>query len=343
MKTALTPMDFARRTRSLYADREAVVDGDLRMSYTRFFDRCDRWSNALQKLGIKPGDRVVYIAPNTHSQLESFYSIPQIGAIIVPVNYRLSADDFIYIINHCGAKMVCVASDYLEVVENAREAMPDVEHFVALENVNTIQSPQQAWLDYNEALKNARPTFTPPDIDENDLISINYTSGTTGRPKGVMISHRNAYMNIVGTLLHFDITASDRYLWTVPMFHANGWTFVWTITARGGTHLCLPQAKPEAIFHAIKQEQVTLFCAAPTVLISMANAPQNLRRDIPRGLRVITAGSPPAAITIERIEEELGWELTQVYGMTETSPFITVCEQRPEHDQLSANDRATIK
>jgi fatty-acyl-CoA synthase len=161
-------------------------------------------------------------------------------------------------------------------------------------------------------------------------------------PKGVMITHRNAYINSVGTLVHVHMTPNERYLWTLPMFHANGWTFVWTITAAGGTHVCLPKVDFPLIFELIERERVTMMCAAPTVLIGIANAPEPLRRGARKGVRVITAGAPPAAATIERIEEELGWDVTQVYGLTETTPFITVCEPRSEV-RLPARERATFK
>jgi len=337
METPLTPMEFARRARRLYGNREAVVDGDMRLTYEQFFDRCDRWSAVLQQAGIQPGDRVAYIAPNTHAQLESFYAVPQIGAVIVPINYRLTADDFAYIINHCGARIVCAHSDYLEAVDSVRAQLLQVERFVALEG------SREGWLDYEEAIAAASPHFTRPVINEGDLLSINYTSGTTARPKGVMITHRNAYINIVGTLAHQSLSPKDRYLWTLPMFHANGWTFVWIVTARGASHVCLRRVEPRTIFELIEQEAITYFCAAPTVLISIANGPAELRQKTRRGIKLFTAGAPPAAATIERIEGELGWELTQVYGLTETAPFITICEERPEHATLSLEERAIIK
>jgi fatty-acyl-CoA synthase len=158
-----------------------------------------------------------------------------------------------------------------------------------------------------------------------------------------MITHRNAYINVVGTLIHHPMTIADRYLWTLPMFHANGWTFVWTVTAAGGKHICLRKVEPIAVFEKIKQESVTMLCAAPTVLISIANGPEELRREVRRGVRVVTAGAPPAAATIERMEGELGWEITHAYGLTETSPFITICEPRPEYAELSCADRSLIK
>ncbi|MEP7189373.1 MAG: long-chain-fatty-acid--CoA ligase, partial [Roseiflexaceae bacterium] len=275
--------------------------------------------------------------PNTHAQLESFYAVPQIGAVLVPINYRLTADDFAYIINHSGARIVCAHSDYLDAVDSIRAQLPNVEQFVALEG------SKDGWQDYEALLADAPPTFARPEIDENDLISINYTSGTTSRPKGVMITHRNAYMNVVGTLVHHAMTANDRYLWTLPMFHANGWTFVWIVTAVGATHVCLPKVEPRAIFELMQREQVSMFCAAPTVLIAIANAPEELRRNARRGVRLFTAGAPPAAATIERIEGEFGWELTHVYGLTETSPLITICEPLPEHSQLTSRERAVMK
>jgi fatty-acyl-CoA synthase len=337
MEVPLSPLEFARRARALYPDREAVVDGALRLTYAQFFERCDQWSAAMQRLGVTAGDRVAYIAPNTHAQLESFYAVPQIGAVLVPINYRLTADDFAFIIGHCGASVVCAHEDYLEAVDRIRDQVPGVRHFVALEGTRA------GWLDYEALLADARKEFARAQVDERDLLTINYTSGTTSRPKGVMITHRNAYMNIVGTLLHVPMRMTDRYLWTLPMFHANGWTFVWNVTAVGAAHVCLRKVDPGKVFETIKAESVTLLCAAPTVLIGIAGAPQDVRAGAPRGVRVVTAGAAPAAATIERVEGELGWTITHVYGLTETAPLISVCEPRPEHDVLSAAERAVVK
>ena len=337
MELPLTPLEFARRTRKLYPKLEAVVDGKLRLTYDEFFARCDRWSSALQSLGIMQGDRVAYIAPNTHSMLESFYAVPQIGAILVPINYRLTSNDFVYLINHSGTQVVCAHSDCLDAVESIRAQLPNVKAFVALEGA------KQGWLDYEKLLAEHATEFARPDIGETDLLTINYTSGTTSKPKGVMITHRNAYINTVGMLIHHPMSVRDRYLWTLPMFHANGWTFVWTVTAAGGTHVCLRKVDPRSIFQRVNAESITVLCAAPTVLISLANAPDEVRLAARHGLRILTAGAPPAATTIERIEGELGWSITHVYGLTETSPFITICEARPEHEQLSCRERSVIK
>jgi fatty-acyl-CoA synthase len=337
MELPLTPLAFARRTRKLYSDREAVVDGDLRLSYEQFFGRCDRWSNALISLGIEQGDRIAYIAPNTHAMLEAYYAVPQIGAVLVPINYRLIAADFAYLINHSGSRIVCVHSDYLETVDGIRHQLPGVKAFVSLEG------KRSGWLEYEGLIAESKADFAKAEISESDLLTINYTSGTTAKPKGVMITHRNAYLNVVGTLLHHSMTLTDRYLWTLPMFHANGWTFVWTVTAVGATHICLRRVDPVVIFESIAGERVTMLCAAPTVLIGIANSPPNSRQDVSPGVRIITAGAPPAAATIERVEDELGWEVTQAYGLTETSPFITICESRPEHSKLSNAERCVVK
>ena len=340
METPLTPLEFARRARKLYPEREAVVDGDLRLTYRQFFERCDRWSSALMALGVKAGDRVATIAPNTHAHLEAFYAVPQIGAVLVPINYRLVASDFEYLINHSGARVVCVHSDYIAVVDSIRARLPHVEHLVAFEGA---ASAGPGWLDYEQTLAATPPQFERPSIGETDLLTINYTSGTTAHPKGVMITHRNATMNALGTLIHHPMVVGERYLWTLPMFHANGWTFVWIVTAVGGTHVCLRQVAPAAIFERLRAESITVFCAAPTVLIGVANAPDSMREGAPRGVRILTAGAPPAAATIERVEGELGWKILHVYGLTETSPFITVCEPRPEHVGASVAERAVIK
>ncbi len=338
MELSLTPLDFLQRARLIYPNREAVVDGDLRLTYGQFADRCDRWSSALQqRLGVKGGDRVAYIAPNTHAQLESFYAVPQLAATLVPVNYRLTPDDFTYIINHSGSTIVCAHSDQLDAVDSIRAEIPDVRHFVALEGA------RDGWLDYEALLAEAPATFIHPDIPESGLLTINYTSGTTSRPKGVMITHRNAYMNVVGSLIHAPMSPADTYLWTLPMFHANGWTYTWVTTAAGAKHICLRKIDPNTIFDIINQEHVTMLCAAPTVLISIAGAPAEARAKAQPGVRVLTAGAPPAAATIERVEGEFGWEITQVYGLTETAPFITVCEPLPEHASLSLRERAIIK
>jgi acyl-CoA synthetase (AMP-forming)/AMP-acid ligase II len=336
MEMPLTPLEFMRRARSLYGSREGVVDGADRWTYDEFFARCDRWSAVLRRMGIRKGDRVAYIAPNIHAQLESYYAVPQLGAVLVPINFRLSDEEFAYLVNHSGARVLCVAEPHVDVVDSIRQQVPKVEQFVALEGA------RPGWQSYEELLGASEPLTRCEDVSEQDLLTINYTSGTTSRPKGVMITHRNAWVNTVGVLVHHHATCADRYLWTLPMFHANGWGFVWTITAVGGTHVCIRKPDPVQVLEIVKRERITMLCAAPTVLIGLANAPIEARTASAPGVRVMTAGAPPAAATIEAVEDGLGWTVTQAYGLTETSPFITICEPRPEHGRDGA-ERAAIK
>jgi fatty-acyl-CoA synthase len=233
--------------------------------------------------------------------------------------------------------VVCAHADYLDAVEGIRGRLAGVRHFVALEGA------REGWLDYEALIETHGPVFAPAEIAETDLITINYTSGTTARPKGVMITHRNATLNALNTLAHHHLSPADRYLWTLPMFHANGWTFTWINTARGMTHVCLRAVEPRAIFRLVREERITMLCAAPTVLIGIANAPDEVTAGAPRGVRLFTAGAPPAAATIELVEGKLGWEVTHVYGSTETSPLITFCEPLPEHATMSPEQRAVVK
>jgi fatty-acyl-CoA synthase len=337
METPLTPLEFMRRARKLHGGREAVVDGDLRLTYSQFFDRCDRWSAALARLGVAQGARVATLSPNTHQHLEQFYAVPQLGAVLVPFNYRLLAEDFVYLANHSGCTVLCVHADYLDLIDSVRSRMTTVQHFVALEG------RKGDWLDYEALLAASNGRFDRPEIGENDLLSINYTSGTTSRPKGVMITHRNAWTNSVGVLAHLPMTPADRYLWTLPMFHANGWTFTWTVTAVGATHVCLRHVDAPSVYRFVNDERITMLCAAPTVLITIANGPEAERRTLRHGVRVVTAGAPPAPATIELVEGVFGWTITQAYGLTETAPFISIGEPLPEHAALAAGERARIK
>ena len=337
METPLTPLEFMRRARRLYgrprgrrrrrpAPHLRAVLRPLRPLVRR---RCSGWAS-------RKGDRVAYIAPNTHAQLESFYAVPQLGAVLVPINYRLTADDFAYIINHSGAKRRLRARRLPR--RRRQHPRPDSRRR-ALRRARG-RARRLARL-RGRCSPRRQPTSRSPTIDESDLLTINYTSGTTSRPKGVMITHRNAYMNIVGTLIHvhddarrpLPVDAAD-----VPRQRLD--LHLDRHRRRARTHICLRRVEPARIFELIDDESVTMLCAAPTVLIGIANAPEELRRGARPGVRVLTAGAPPAAATIERIEGELGWEITQVYGLTETAPFITICEPRPEHDALAPSERA---
>ena len=251
----------------------------------------------------------------------------------MPINYRLTADDFAYLINHSGARIVCAHSDYLDGVDRVRARLPNVEAFVALEG------SRPGWLDYEAMLAEAPEDFARPAIRETDLLTINYTSGTTSKPKGVMITHRNAYMNAVGTLIHHPMTIGGSISLDAADVSCQ-WMDVRVDCHSSRRVPHLPEKSGAGV--SIRKDRARIdqhLCAAPTVLISIANGPEELRRRARRGVRHLTAGAPPAAATIERIEGELGWTVTQVYGLTETSPFITVCEPRPEHERLSCAER----
>ena len=271
METPLTPLEFLRRARKLHGRREAVIDGDLRFTYAQFAQRCDRWSAALPSWASA---RAIASRPSRpiRTSISSNSTRSRAWAVIVPINYRLSAEDFVYVATHSGAKVLCVHADYLDTVDSIRDRMPAVRHFVALEG------SKPGWLEYEALLQGSGESFEVPEIAETDLLAINYTSGTTSRPKGVMITHRNAWMNSVGTLVHWPMTPADRYLWTLPMFHANGWTFTWTVTAAGAAHVCLRAVEAAAIYDLVRRERVTHLCAAPTVLIGIANGPEAQRR-----------------------------------------------------------------
>lgn len=338
IEIAQSPLAFARRTRRIHAQREAIVDGDRRFTYAQFFDRCDRASAAWTSLGVGQGDRVATVAPSTHAHIEQFFAVPQIGAVIVPIHAGLTADDFAALIGHCGATMVCVSREYVELIESVRSLLGEVRHFVAFDGV-----PPPGWLDY-ETLLEQNPGGVPAvEIAEDDLISINYTSGTTVQPRGAMLTHRNIWLNSVGSLLHWPMTAEDRYLWLMSLFHANGWGFVWTVTAAGATHVCTRDTSTAYLCDLTRREHVTMMSAGKTALIAMANVPEARRRQLPKNVRVLTAGASPNAATIERIEHRLGWEVTHAYGLTETSPFIAVRELSPADVNLPLAQRAHVK
>jgi acyl-CoA synthetase (AMP-forming)/AMP-acid ligase II len=324
MIAPLTPLDFLARTASVYRDRIAVVEGERRFTYALLEDRVRRLAAALENLGVGPGDRVAVLAPNTAAALEAHYGPMRIGAVVVMLNTRLGSEELGWILKHCGARVLIVDPELHPLVASA-----PVEHIVS---------------DY-EALIDGAPAGragTPVPLDENACIAVNYTSGTTGFPKGVMYTHRGAWVNAIGEIIEHELNARSVYLWTLPMFHCNGWCFTWAVTAAGGRHICLRRPDPAEALRLIEQEGVTHLCGAPVVIASLAQlcAARGVR--FSRKLEMVTAGAPPSPAVI-RAAEEAGAEIAHAYGLTETYGPHTICAWNPAWDDLPAAERAQVK
>src|SRR5436309_11986489 len=337
----LTPNDFLRRAARNFPDKLAVIDGEREFTYAELQRRANRWSNALLSLGVSRGDRVAILSPNSHWLLESFFGVPQIGAVLVPLNYRLAPDDFRYILSHSGSKVLLLDWEYAESIGRIREALHDLQEIVFLREDQPVPDGLGG-RDIEQILADASDTDPPdPGLDEKDMCTLNYTSGTTARPKGVMLSHRALVCNALDFIIHLEVSHRDVYLHTLPMFHANGWGGIWAVTAVGGTHVCQRRIDVAEIYERIRKYKVTFACAAPTVLVNIANAKEAAPGAL-AGLRIGTAGAPPPAAVIERMEG-LGARVMHAYGLTETGPFLTICEWKPEFDALPAGERAKIK
>jgi fatty-acyl-CoA synthase len=328
MEVPLLVDDFLRRPADLYPDKTAIVDGGERFTYRAWQERANRLSNALLRLGTKPGDRVCILSPNSHYFLESFYGTSRIGAILVPLNYRLVAADHEYILKHAGVTVAIVDAAYAEVADAIRAKLPAVRHWIATKAPNATIPP--GWMDY-DAWVGAESAEPPPALarGENDTVSINYTSGTTARPKGVMLTHRNCYINAYSLIAHLGVRHEDVELWTLPMFHCNGWGGVYALTGMGGTHVVLRTVEGKAIFDLIERERVTFACMAPAVLRTILDYPDRAKHRLTTRPRFTVAGAPPPAAFIERLEKELGFEFLQIYGLTETAPLLTI--SKPDH------------
>jgi len=325
--------DFLRRAAKLYPEKTAIVDGPDRFTYRQFQERVNQLGHALLALGIQKGDRVCILSPNSHYFLESYYGVTQIGAILVPLNYRLVAADHEYIINHAGVKAVLVDYDYTRIVDEIRPNLKHVEHYIVADPRSDKSTPN-GWTDWDELVA-PQPTTNTPHVeqDENDTTSINYTSGTTARPKGVMLTHRNCYINAYNFIAHLRIQHDDVELWTLPMFHANGWGGPFALTAMGATHVVLRAIVAEDIYQLIQDEKVTFACMAPAVLSTILNFGKKGDYSITTKPRFTVAGAPPPAAFVQRLEEELGWEFIEIYGLTETAPIITVSHPDFNTDQ----------
>ena len=328
MEVPLLVNDFLRRASKLYGRAEAVVDGDRRFTWSEFNDRVNQQANALLASGIGKGDRVAVIAPNSHQFLETFYATAAIGAVIVPMNYRLVPSDFAYMLEHSGSRVVLVDAEFLHLVDDVRAQISSVEQFIGIPYEDaTIGHDWTNYEDWIGAQSSDQPA--DPGLAENDLLSINYTSGTTARPKGVMITHRNAYINAYNFIAHLRLSQNDAELWTLPMFHANGWGGVYAITAMGGKHVVLRSPEAHDIYRLIQDEGCSFACMAPAVLARILEFDRQDEFTISHRPRFTVAGAPPPQAFIERLENEIGWEFIQIYGLTETSPILTVSEVKP--------------
>jgi len=339
--TPLTPLSFLRRSAAVFPEKTAVVYGETRYTYRQFQQRVHRAAMAFQRLGVTPGDRVALLCPNIPPMLEAHYSVPLAGGVLVAINIRLSSAEIAYILRHSGAKVLCVDSEFAALVRPIRDQLPDLETIVNI--VDGTPAQPLDGLDYETLLRSgADVLLDKPVHDENAPISINYTSGTTGNPKGVMYTHRSAYLNALGEVLETEMHSRATYLWTLPMFHCNGWCFTWGVTAVGATHVCLRRVDPVEVFRLIETESISHMCGAPTVLIALTSHPRAQTAVFPRKLRVTTAGAPPSPTVIANMEA-LGAEITHVYGLTETYGPHSVCAWHAEWDALPADERARKK
>jgi fatty-acyl-CoA synthase len=327
----LTPISFLERTAAVFPDRIGVVDGERRLTWSELAERSRRLAVAIQQAGVRHGERVAFLAPNTSELLEAHHGVPAAGAVLVAINSRLHEDEVAYILEHSKALMLVVDSSLEALGRGAAKRA----------GVKTVLVAGPGATSYEDFLDTARPG--PPEHrlhDEDEVISINYTSGTTGRPKGVMYTHRGAYLNALAEAHHAQLDTRSVYLWTLPMFHCNGWCFPWAVTAAGATHVCLREFEPGAVWRLMADEGVTHLCGAPTVLIMLASDPA--AHALERPVLATTAAAPPPPSVIARMEA-LGFAINHVYGLTETYGPITICEWNPGWDDEDAETRALLR
>lgn len=338
----LSPISFLERSAQVFRDKRAVVYKNQEFTYGEFSHRVYRLASALQKLGIKKKDCVAFLCPNIPPMLEAHYGVPLTGAILCAINIRLVHREIEYILNHCGAKVLFVDSEFAHIIEAIRGRIKKVKTIVNIVDVEG-GTPMHGAMEYEEFLRTGSPDPVENMLaNENDPIAVNYTSGTTGNPKGVVYTHRSAYLNCLGNGLEAGLSRQTRYLWTVPMFHCDGWCFTWGVTAVGGTHVCLRKVDPAEIFRLIEAEKITMFCAAPTVLVSLYSNPAAKTLKIDWSLKAFTGGAPPSPTVIRELER-LGVEVHQIYGLTETYGPHTICEWQEAFDTQGEEHRFRMK
>ena len=343
--TPISPLSFLERAAQVYPDKTAVVHGSLRQTWAQTYERCRRLASALQRAGLGKGDTVAAILPNTPPMVEAHFGIPMAGAVLYAMNTRLDPEAVAFMLDHGEAKAVIVDPEFAGVMQQAiamrKAARPllviDVEDVLFTGAVTKIGSTT-----YEAFLAGGDPAFAwQLPADEWDAIALNYTSGTTGNPKGVVYHHRGAHTNAVSNILEWDLPKHPVYLWTLPMFHCNGWCFPWTVAARAGVNVCLRKVEARAMAEAIREYGVTHYCGAPIVHGMLVNAPEELRQGLPRGVKAMVAGAAPPASLIEGMEM-LGFDLTHVYGLTEVYGPATACAKHAEWDRLDIGERARL-
>lgn len=339
----LSPISFLRRAAEVYPSRVAVIHGPVRYTYAELYQRCRRLASALNNHGIVAGDTVAVLAPNIPAHLEAHYGVPMTGAVLNAINTRLDASAIAFILDHGEAKVLLVDPELSDV---ARAALAECGRDIFVVDIDDALAPDAdpiGKIAYEAFLDSGDPDYICPAIaDEWQAIALCYTSGTTGNPKGVVTHHRGAYLNAVGNMMAWGMTPNPVYLWTLPMFHCNGWCFPWTITALCGTHVCLRKVDTEAIYSLMKKEDVTHFCGAPTVLNMLVNAPDEQRAGLQSGIKAMTAGAAPPAAVIETMEG-MGIAITHTYGLTEVYGPCVVCAWHDEWDDLPMDEQAALK
>jgi fatty-acyl-CoA synthase len=340
---ALSPLGFIERSAAVYPARLAVVHGNLTRTWAETYARCRRLASALKGRGIGKGDTVAVMAPNVPAAFEATFGVPMTGGVLNALNTRLDAETIAFSLNHGEAKLLITDREFSPVIERALALLGRKIPVIDIDDPMTAGGILLGEKDYEAFLEEGDPDFAwrGPD-DEWDAIALNYTSGTTGNPKGVVYHHRGAYLNALGNILIWGMRAHPVYLWTLPMFHCNGWCFPWTVTALAGTHVCLRRVEAKAIFDAIAEHGVTHLCGAPIVLGMIINARPEERRTLPRKVEVLTAAAPPPPAVLEAIERQ-GFHVTHVYGLTEVYGPAVVCEWHDAWSELGAEQQAALK
>ena len=339
----LSPLSFIRRTAAVYPHRTAVIHGQIRRNWSETYERCVRLASALAQRGIGVGDTVAVMAPNVPELLEAHFGVPMTGGVLNALNVRLDSEAIAFILDHSETKVLITDREFAAVVKPALARLERPVLVIDIDDPMARGGELLGELTYEQFLATGDPDFawTLPD-DEWRAIALNYTSGTTGNPKGVVYHHRGAYLNATGNILTWAMPHHPVYLWTLPMFHCNGWCFPWTVTAMAGTHVCLRAIAARSIFDAVADHNVTHLCGAPIIMGLLINAPPEQRRPIPAGIRMMTAGAAPPAAVIEKMER-LGFQIIHVYGLTEVYGPVTVCAWHDLWDQLPVEQRAVFK